>query len=254
MMTKTFGSRVVDFYRHLTPPRLKDLGVDLLFPYRDATVREVASAFYRKFFDDSLQRVFLIGINPGRFGGGTTGIPFTDPVSLEKQCGIPNPFPKRRELSAEFIQALIDRFGGPGDFYQAFFVTAVSPVGFMKDGRNYNYYDDPKLLAALRPFIVKNLRAQLAFGTRRDVALVLGTGRNFEFFSRLNSEEKFFAKLLVVEHPRFIMQYKRPHVGDYLDKYEGLLRRVPGQSFDESRRTPKNIEPQMTRSDTEDFR
>jgi len=226
MMKKTFGSRVVDFYRNLTPPNLRGLGVDTLFPYRDARVMECTSAFYRKFFDDSLPRVFLIGINPGRFGGGTTGIPFTDPVSLEQHCGIANPFPKRRELSAELVEALIARWGGPRDFYKAFFITAVSPVGFTKDGKNYNYYDDPKLFAALRPFIVKNLRAQLAFGARRDVAVVLGTGRNFEFFSRLNSEERFFDKLLVVEHPRFIMQYKRPHVGDYLDKYEELLRSV----------------------------
>jgi len=226
MMTKTFGSRVVDFYRNLTPPDLRGLGVDTLFPYRDAAVMECTSAFYRKFLGDSSQRVFMIGINPGRFGGGTTGIPFTDPVSLEKQCGIANPFPKRRELSAEFVEALITRWGGPRNFYKAFFITAVSPVGFTKDGKNFNYYDDPKVLAALGPFIVKNLRAQLAFGARRDVAVVLGTGRNFAFLSRLNSEEKFFDKLLVVEHPRFIMQYKRPHVNDYLDKYEGLLRSV----------------------------
>lgn len=226
MTTGTFGSRVVDFYRHLKPPRLKGLGVDVLFPYSDQAVMRVTSAFYRKFFGDTSQRVFLIGINPGRFGGGTTGIPFTDPVSLEKQCGITNPFPKRRELSAEFVEALIERFGGPGDFYRKFFITAVSPVGFTKDGKNYNYYDDPKLLAALRPFIVKNLRAQLAFGARRDVAVVLGTGRNFEFFSRLNAEQRFFERVLVIEHPRFIMQYRRPHTARFLDKYEALLQGV----------------------------
>lgn len=223
-MSKTFGSRVVDFYQHLKPPSLKGLGVAALFPYRDPTVMECTTAFYRKFFDDSRPRVFLIGINPGRFGGGTTGIPFTDPVSLEKQCGIRNPFPKRRELSAEFIESLIARWDGPTDFYKAFFITAVSPVGFTKDGKNYNYYNDAKLFDAVRPFILKSMRAQLAFGARRDVAVVLGAGRNFEFFSRLNAEQKFFDRLLVVKHPRFIMQYKRPKVSDYLSRYEALLR------------------------------
>lgn len=223
MTTGTFGSRVVDFYRHLKPPRLKGLGVDVLFPYSDQTVMQVTSAFYRKFFSDTYQRVFLIGINPGRFGGGTTGIPFTDPVTLEKQCRITNPFPKRRELSAEFFGALIERFGGPRNFYRKFFITAVSPVGFTKDGKNYNYYDDPKLLAAVRPFIVKNLVAQLAFGARRDVAVVLGTGKNYQFFSRLNAEHRFFERVLVIEHPRFIMQYRRPHITRFLDKYEALL-------------------------------
>ena len=224
MVRGKFGPRVVEFYRRLEPPKLKGLDVDALFPYRDPPVRKAMNAFYRKFFDDSASRVFLIGINPGRFGGGITGIPFTDPVSLETQCGIPNPFLKRRELSAEFIEALITRWGGAERFYERFFITAASPVGFTKDGKNYNYYDDPSLLAAVRPFIVKNLRAQLAFGARRDVAIVLGTGKNFAFLERLNNEHGFFDTLRVVEHPRFIMQYKRPHVDAYLDKYEALLR------------------------------
>lgn len=226
MVKGTFGPRVVDFYQRLEPPQLKGLEVDALFPYRDPSVREATNAFYRKFFDDRAPRVFLIGINPGRFGGGTTGIPFTDPVSLETQCGIPNRFPKRRELSAEFIEALINRWGGAERFYERFFITAASPVGFTKRGRNYNYYDDPALLAAVRPFIVKSLRAQLGFGARRDVAVVLGTGRNFDFLRRLNDEQRFFDKLLVVEHPRFIMQYRRRRVDEYLDKYSALLQSI----------------------------
>jgi hypothetical protein len=220
----TFAARVIDFYEHLKPPRLPGLGVDVLFPYRDPVVRQVTNTFYRKFFDDNLTRVYLIGINPGRFGAGTTGIPFTDPVSLDRHCGIPNPFPRRRELSAEFIEALIDWFGGPEAFYRRFFITAASPIGFTRDGKNYNYYDNPKLAAAVRPFIIRNLKAQLDFGARRDVAVVLGTGKNFDFLRRLNDEEKFFAKLVAVEHPRFIMQYRRPHVNRFLDKYEALLR------------------------------
>lgn len=225
-MTDTFGSRVIDFYRHLRPPRLKGLGVDVLYPYGDPAVMQVTSAFYRRFFDDPSKRIFLIGINPGRFGGGTTGIPFTDPVSLGKQCGIPNQFPRRRELSAEFFEKLIERWGGPLEFYRSFFFSAASPIGFTRDGKNYNYYDNPKLLAAVRPFIIKTLRAQLDFGARRDVAIVLGTGKNFTFLERLNAEQRFFDKLLVVEHPRFIMQYRRPRVAEYLDKYESILRSV----------------------------
>jgi uracil DNA glycosylase superfamily protein len=224
----TFAARVIEFYEHLKPPRLPGLGVDVLFPYRDRVVRQCMAAFYRKFFDDNAPRVFLIGINPGRFGGGTTGVPFTDPVSLENHCGIANPFPKRRELSAEFIEALIDRFGGPREFYRRYFIGAVSPVGFTKGGKNYNYYDNPKLVAAVTPFIIRNLKAQLDFGTRRDVAVVLGTGKNFSFLKRLNEEEKFFEKLVAIEHPRFIMQYRRPHTARFLDKYEALLRKSHG--------------------------
>ena len=222
-MKQTFGSRVIDFYEHLKPPRLTGLGVDALFPFRDPVVRQCTTAFYRKFFGDNAPRTFILGINPGRFGGGTTGIPFTDPVSMERQCGIANPFQKRRELSAEFVEALIERFGGPREFYGRFFFSAASPVGFTKDGKNYNYYDSPKLLAAVKPFIVKTMREQLAFGARRDLAIVLGTGKNFDFIRRLNEEQAFFERLECVEHPRFIMQYRRPHVKRFLDKYEAVL-------------------------------
>jgi hypothetical protein len=221
-MTDTFGSRVIDFYKHLKPPRLGGLDVDALYPYRDPAVMQVTSAFYSKFFGDRRKRVFIIGINPGRFGAGTTGVPFSDPVSLEK-LGIENPFPKRREMSAEFIEAMIERLGGLRDFYRSFFITAASPIGFTRGGKNYNYYDDPKLLAAVRPFIVKNLRVQLDFGARRHVAIVLGTGKNFAFLERLNDEHEFFDSLVSVEHPRFIMQYRRPHIARFLDKYEQVL-------------------------------
>jgi len=98
------------------------------------------------------------------------------------------------------------------------------PSDSRRTGKNYNYYDDPKLFEALRPFIVKNLRVQLGFGARRDVAVVLGTGRNFEFFGRLNSEEKFFDKLLRRRTSTVHHAVQTAHVNDYLDKYEGLLR------------------------------
>ena len=221
-MPDTFGSHVIDFYRNLKPPRLTGLDVQTLFPYRDRDVGASIEAFYSKFFADNRPRVYIIGINPGRFGAGTTGVPFTDPVSLE-QLGITNSMAKRRELSAVFIEQLLDRLGGPASFYRSFFITAASPVGFTRGGKNYNYYDNPKLLAAVKPFIVKMLRTQLEFGARRDVALVLGTGKNHDFLRRLNDEYSLFGTLAVVEHPRFIMQYRRPHVRKFLDKYEAIL-------------------------------
>lgn len=223
ILPSTFGAQVVEFYRALRPPRLAGPGVELLFPFRDPLVRQNIETFYSKYFGDYAPRTFVIGINPGRFGGGTTGIPFTDPVSLERQCGIPNPLPKRRELSAIFVEALIERFGGPRAFYRQFFITAASPVGFMRNGRNYNYYDSPDLLAAARPFIARTMKSQLAFGARRHTAVVLGTGKNFAFLSRLNDEHRYFGRLVVVDHPRFIMQYRRPRLARYLDTYEAAL-------------------------------
>lgn len=221
---KTFGLEVIRFHENLRLPDLTGLGVDALLPLADPAARATTRAFYRKFFGDRSPRTFVIGINPGRFGGGTTGIPFTDPVSLERQCGIANPFPRRRELSAEFVEAFIERMGGPARFYGRFFITAASPIGFTKDGTNWNYYDDPGLLAAVRPFIVQSMRDQLAFGARREVAIVLGTGRNLAFLDRLNEEHGFFKRLVALEHPRFIMQYRRKSLRAYLEKYEKAFR------------------------------
>ena len=219
---KTFATRVIEFYAHLQPPNLRGLGVDALLPLRDPEVLTVTEAFHRKFFSDSRDRTYLIGINPGRFGGGVTGVPFTDPVSLER-LGIANSFLKRRELSAEFVEMLLDRMGGPAPFYRSFFFSAVSPIGFTREGRNYNYYDDPRLLKRVRPFIVSAMQAQLAFGAQRKHAIVLGTGKNYAFFSALNAEHGFFESVTPIEHPRFIMQYRRKQVPQFLDKYEALL-------------------------------
>ena len=38
-------------------------------------------------------------------------------------------------------------------FYANYFIGAVCPLGFMKDGKNINYYDDKKLQQAVTPFI-----------------------------------------------------------------------------------------------------
>lgn len=225
MATDTFASRILSFHARLKPPRLPGLGVHAMQPHRDPRVWEVMTAFYTKYFADARPRAFIIGINPGRFGAGTTGIPFTDPVTLETMCGIPNAFPKRRELSAQFIDQVLDRLGGARGFYRRFFITAASPIGFTKGGINCNYYDDPRLQARVTPFIVSSLRAQVAFGARPQ-AVVLGTGKNHAFLSRLNDQHGFFRSIIAIEHPRFIMQYRRRLVPQFLDRYADALDRV----------------------------
>ncbi len=219
----SFGEQVIAFYRSLRSPALSRLGVAVMNPYADPEAIRCTTLFYRKFFPQTDPRLFIVGINPGRFGGGTTGVPFTDPVTLARQAGIPNQLPGRRELSAEFVEQVIDRLGGPGEFYRSFFITAVSPLGFTRNGLNYNYYDDPVLARRLEPFIVRSMRKQLRIGARRDVAVVLGTGTNFRAFSALNERYRFFERLEAVEHPRFIMQYRRKRVAEFLSKYERVL-------------------------------
>ena len=94
--------------------------------------RKPANSFYTKYYSDNNKRILLLGINPGRFGGGVTGIPFTDPVRLEKVCGIKNDFQKKQELSSVFIYEMIEAYGGAEKFYKQFYISAVSPLGFVK--------------------------------------------------------------------------------------------------------------------------
>ena len=74
-------------------------------PYRDPRVRSYVTSFFRSFYSDTEPRTFVFGINPGRFGGGRTGVMFTDPVALEISCGIANDLEKRRESHSEFFCA-----------------------------------------------------------------------------------------------------------------------------------------------------
>ena len=75
----------------------------------------------------------------------------------------------------------------------------------------------------LKPFIVRTLEDQLALGARRDAAILLGKGRNQRVFEELNQEHGFFKRLYALEHPRFIMQYRRKHLREYLAKYHEVF-------------------------------
>lgn len=198
-------------------------GVAVMNPYRSALVRRLVHAFSAKFLGDDAARTLVLGINPGRFGAGITGITFTDPVALADFCDIPNHLPRRRELSSVFIYELISRLGGPAPFYRRFFLTAVSPLGFTRGGTNLNYYDEPKLVRALQPFIVRSVEQQIALGGRRDHAIVLGLGQNQRFVRELNARYGFFEHIHALEHPRWIMQYRRPHLERYLRKYADVF-------------------------------
>ncbi len=96
-------------------------------------------------------------------------------------------------------------------------------MGFVKDGRNFNFYDHPALLRDIKPFLIRSIEAQLGFGARLGAAIVLGTGRIKQVFEDLNRECDFFKAVHAVEHPRFIMQYRRRRLGDYLRKYSEVF-------------------------------
>jgi hypothetical protein len=223
----TFADHVLFFYKSLKITARLPKGVEVLNPYQNDQAFDLCTRFHRKYYDDSRERVMIVGINPGRFGAGITGIPFSDPIKLEKYCGIANDLPKKAELSADFIHSMILAYGGHEKFYGDYYFTSVSPLGFIRDGRNLNYYDQPTLTKNLKTFIIGSLRSQLAFGISTSVAYCLGEGENFRFMNRLNEEEKFFEQIIPLAHPRFIMQYRRKHVGIYIEDYLRKLLRQP---------------------------
>lgn len=202
--------------------------IQILDPYNKEEVQAVCKAFYNKFYSIHSDRYLLIGINPGRFGGGITGIPFTDPIRLEKNCGISNPFEKKAEISSVFIYEMIHAFGGPEIFSNHFFITAMSPLGFTRKGKNLNYYDDKMLLEYSRPFILQSLTRQRSFpGIVNHTAFCIGEGKNFNILSTLNEEYGFFKEIIPLPHPRFIMQYryrkKQEFIANYLEKLRSVL-------------------------------
>ncbi|HET6996237.1 MAG TPA: uracil-DNA glycosylase family protein [Chitinophagaceae bacterium] len=223
-MSMTLASRLIQFYLTMDPPSGLPEGIDILFPQKDSQVIEAVKAFFNKYYTDNRPRRLLLGINPGRFGAGITGINFTAPRQLKNDCGIAHPFGESSELSAEFIYEMIGNYGGPEKFYQDYFISAVSPLGFTKNGININYYDEKGLQQAVTPFILEQLQKQLSFEFLTDRCICIGGEKNFKFLTSLNKEHKFFKTIIPLPHPRFILQYRRKQKEKYLQEYLEALR------------------------------
>jgi hypothetical protein len=224
------ADRILDYHFQLRPDWELPEGVELLFPYDRPETRAAMTAFYQKYYDDRDGRIFLFGINPGRFGAGVTGIPFTDPVRLQADCDIPSPFRERAELSSDFVYRVVRALGGPRAFYGRFFITSVCPLGFLKNGKNYNYYDDAALLEAVRPHISNHLRYQRQLGANPSVAISVGRGKNFTLLQQLNEELGLFEKVEALPHPRWVMQYRRRNLNDHLQAYCDKLLRAASEA------------------------
>ena len=221
-----FGTRVIDYYKSLRPDWKLPRGFDLIYPFDNAETLSVFEKFFSKYFADNQNRHFLFGINPGRFGAGVTGIPFTDPKILSEICGIDNSFKMRNELSSLFIYESIEAFGGVEKFYSQFYITSVCPLGFLTKGKNCNYYDDRKLQTAVEKHILKGIQDQMEFGCNRNVAFSIGQGKNLKYLTALNDKHKFFDKIVPLPHPRWVMQYRLKRKNEFIDEYVTKLYEV----------------------------
>ena len=180
---------------------------------------KIFETFLYKYFNDNSPRRILLGINPGRFGAGVTGINFTAPRQLKEFCGIDHEFKKQSELSAEFIYEMITAYGGTENFYSKFFIGSVCPLGFIKNGKNINYYDDRELLKTVEPFVIKSLKQLLDFNVDRKNCLVIGGEKNYKYLISLNERFGWFDEITPLPHPRFIMQYRRKQKLQFIQQY-----------------------------------
>lgn len=215
---KTFGEQVLAFYRNLDSGPQVPQDVEVLYPHHNPAAWEVMNQFYLKYYHDHGPRVFLIGINPGRLGAGTTGIPFTDPIRLKEVCGIDNNFKPNPELSSKFIYHMIEAYGGVFKFYQNCYFTSVSPLGFTRSGKNLNYYDCRELQDVWEMFMVNCLRKQIRMGACPK-AFSLGQGKNYKYLQYLNDKYQLFEQVIPLPHPRWVMQYRLKRLNEFVDDY-----------------------------------
>lgn len=223
-MSKTFGENVIDFNRNLHYSGILPSNLQVINPFMDnPETMEVMQQFYHKFYNDHTERKFLIGINPSRHGAGVTGVPFTDTKRLESVCNIPMKSARTHEVSSVFMYDMIDQFWGAKKFYQKFYINSPFPLAIVrKIGEekwiNANYYDDSDLFLAVKDFMIWSLREHIALGLDTREVYVLGK-KNANFIHKLNKEALLFWEIVVLDHPRYIQQYKYHERMWYIQKY-----------------------------------
>lgn len=222
-MKSTIAEKVVGFNKKLKYSGNLPEGFDVLNPFFDnPETLVVMTQFYQKFYNDYSQRKFIIGINPSRHGAGVTGVPFTDTKRLESVCEIEMKSAHTHEISSVFLYDVIENFGGPELFYKEFYINSPFPLAItrqtIRGGLNANYYDDKNLFEAVKPFMIQSLRDHISLGLDTSEVFILGK-KNAIFLDKINNEENFFDKMTVLEHPRYIQQYKSKEKQLYIDKY-----------------------------------
>lgn len=225
----TFGEKVIHFNKLLIYEGPLPNETYVMNPFKENPYAlEISSKFYKKFYNDNHKRKIILGINPGRFGAGITGVPFTDTKRLKDRCGLEIPDLSTHEPSSVFVYEVIDAYGGVTKFYKQFYINSVCPLGFVirdKKGRekNYNYYDSKALQHDVKPFIVSTLKKQLQFGIDTGTCFCMGHGKNYQFLKKINNEMRFFNEVIPLEHPRYIVQYKSKQKKYFVNKYLRLL-------------------------------
>lgn len=229
-MNNNFSDNVIRFNRNMDYRGELPPGFRVINPYLDnPETLEVMERFYHKYYNDSNERRFILGINPGRYGAAVTGVPFTDTKHLESICGIKMKSAYTHEPSAVFVHEMIKEAGGAVPFFHRFYINSLFPLAIVrqtKDGKwiNANYYDEPELFKKTEDFMISSLKTQIDFGLDTSRIFVLGK-KNAKYVEKINKRVNLFDKLIVLEHPRYIQQYKIREKQFFIDKYIHELNR-----------------------------
>jgi Uracil DNA glycosylase superfamily len=218
----TFADRVLAFYERFGGWADSEGRLVATSPWESAKRRQALTTFCRSFYGDNEDRTFCLGINPGRFASSSTGVPYTDGYALAEVCGIPNEFSKTRELTAGFFNDVVVAFGGAHEFYQRIYAGAVFPFELLFEKGYINYYD-PVAWEKVQQKIETYIQEMAAFGSNGRV-VILGSGENADKFSALNGRLGLFQNVSVLEHPRYIAQYKPSERDKFVEKYVRVLR------------------------------
>ena len=225
----TIGQRIIAFNKGLQYTGKLPEGFAVLNPYLDnPETLQVMTSFYDKYYNDEVPRKFIIGINPSRHGAGVTGVPFTDTKHLENDCGIPMLSARTHEVSSVFVYDMIAQYGGVAAFYKDYYINSPFPLAIVRKNAqgnwlNANYYDDPELFTLTREYMIETLKKHIALGLDTNKVYVLGK-KNATFLEKLNKEASLFKKMVILEHPRYIEQYKSKEKQLYIDKFITLLK------------------------------
>lgn len=235
-MAKTFAEKVIEFNRQLNYTGSLPPGFRVMNPFMDnPETMEVMERFYRKYYNDDFRRRLIIGINPSRHGSGVTGVPFTDTKRLQSVCGIRMESVRTHEVSSVFMYEMIEAYGGAEEFYRDFYINSLFPLAIIRHTEygkwvNVNYYDDSRLLSMTSDFMITSLREHTCLGIDTSEVFVLGK-KNAGYIDKLNRETGMFGSITVLEHPRYIQQYRSKDKQFYIERYISKLKhpRIQGK-------------------------
>jgi len=153
--------------------------------------RDAHEIFLKRFGGKPKEALFL-GMNPGPWGMGQTGVPFGDPAMVRDWMGIECPVdipagehPKRPVRGFDSPRAEVsgsrlwgwaqDRFNTPEAFFERFFVVNYCPLAFLEEtGRNRT---PDKLPASERAPLLEACDRALAATVRHlEPEIVIGVG------------------------------------------------------------------------------